>query len=271
MAHAPVARPQVLHLRLVQGGPRILSLMGRQWSVLQGGRRRFESCCGAADFKVVLAQVFLLAFVKLGAQLARVALVVELHIRLRQVVVLHLEETLRSLVAHVEVRSLDRRNEVLVGRLDGQVRVFVREQTAVGAHEAKRVAPAELHRSFLGLHLSNGLLLRLPAARSASNGVVGGAVLLVLGQARADAEVGHLVFGNAVGLLLSAALHTDALHLVEARLRIVNRAVLAEDKVGSAELIDGFFALVLRSEAPLHAVSLLNLALEPDVRHFSLD
>lgn len=49
---------------------------------------------------------------------------------------LHLEEALGASVPKFKVMRLNVGNEVLVGRLDGLVRVFIWEKTLVGRHES---------------------------------------------------------------------------------------------------------------------------------------
>lgn len=65
---------------------------------------------------------------------------------------------------------------------------------------------------------------------------------------RSDIEVGFLIYGRAISLLLTAPRHASACQFLRTSLRIVRRRVLAEDEVSAAELIHMRFPLRLRVE-----------------------
>lgn len=126
----------------------------------------------------------------------------------------------------------------------------------------------EHYRSFLGLNITDCLLLRSPAVCLASDSVIRRRILLVLGQARANVEVCSLVFCLAANLALASSSFTSTCQLLKSRLRVVHRRVLPQDKVGTPELSHLSLALVVSVEFSALLVSGTNLLLQADVRHF---
>lgn len=142
---------------------------------------------------MIASQILLLRFVELGAYLVRVAFKVELEIRLREVVPLHVKERLLLLRADLKVMGFDGGDKVFVGRLDGLALVLLWELALVHGHESKLVALTQLDGRLLGGDVMEGRLLC--AVRGYATRVVRvlTGVLLVLGQLSANAEIGHLV------------------------------------------------------------------------------
>lgn len=129
---------------------------------------------------------------------------IELDIGFGQVVVFDVKEALWAHVSHIEVTRLNRVNEILVGRLEGIVRVHRWELSLIGSDESIGVTSAQLHRRLLGFDLTNGLFLALPSTGSTSDRVVCRHILLMLWKTRSNAEVGHLVLHLAASLCLAA-------------------------------------------------------------------
>ena len=78
----------------------------------------------ASDPKVIPAQVLLFLLVEHGLDLHSVALMVEIQIGRRKVVLLDLVSGSRARIAHIKVAGLDRMDEVGVGGYDGLIRIL---------------------------------------------------------------------------------------------------------------------------------------------------
>lgn len=91
---------------------------------------------------MIRSQVVSFCLVEMRSQLRWVSLVREAEIRLRHVVVLLFDQSLRSGAPNLKVMRLDGSNEILVGRLDGFVWVTVREEATVSRYESVSVALA---------------------------------------------------------------------------------------------------------------------------------